>query len=40
MEPKTRNTIILSAGVILLTAVMSSCFKRIDPGHVGIVVDL
>ena len=40
MEPKTRTTILISVGVLVLAAIMSSCFKRIDPGHVGIVVDL
>jgi len=35
-----KKTILLTAGLIAIAAVMSSCFKRIDPGHVGIVVDL
>ena len=34
------RTIILSVLALVLLGVLSSCFKRIDPGHVGIVVDL
>jgi regulator of protease activity HflC (stomatin/prohibitin superfamily) len=40
MEGNKTKTIFLTAGLIAIAAVISSCFKRIDPGHVGIVVDL
>lgn len=39
MQIKVR-TIFLALLALLLLGVLSSCFKRIDPGHVGIVVDL
>lgn len=40
MEGLNKKVVFLAVGVIAIAAVMSSCFKRIDPGHVGIVVDL
>jgi regulator of protease activity HflC (stomatin/prohibitin superfamily) len=40
MEGLNKKVVFLAVGAIAIAAVLSSCFKRIDPGHVGIVVDL
>jgi regulator of protease activity HflC (stomatin/prohibitin superfamily) len=40
MEGINKTVIFAAVGLLGSAAVMSSCFKRIDPGHVGIVVDL